>query len=1718
MSAFKTPYINSSNWTGFDVLGNNRIPENNSPGNLDYDYGDQGEPYPSWTPDDQVPISKKHIKGIFSHLVAVFGFQEDSAKNIYDYFMRMLDSRASRMGPYNALRTLHGDYIGGPSANFRKWYFAAQIDLDDAFGWDSVKKDGLSRSDGGSLPSLEKSIEQWYKNMLRFSAVDYVTQVALYLLCWGEANNVRFMPECLCFIFKCCNDYYYAIEGSLIPTEDRKMFLDHIITPLYKTYLSHCYEVVEGTMKRKDKDHSSIIGYDDMNQLFWYRKGLGNIMLQDKTPLMSLRKESRYLALSEVNWDKAFHKTYYERRTWLHLLVDFNRVFIIHLTVFWCYTAFNATPLYTPRYSISRDNKPPSQTILTIMSLGGGSAVLISLMGLICECFFVPRKSPIAVPVLRRAVWLIFLAIVDIGPTAFFFFNSWFNLSEKLELAISSVQFAMSILSVLYLVFVTPAKQFGASLSARKEVVSKAFTSNFAQLIDIDKVASNLLWFIIFASKFLESYFFLTLSLKEPIRELAVMKVNRCAGDRWLGTWLCEKQPTIILIIMIILDFILFFLDTYLWYVIWNTFFSVFRSFYIGSSIWTPWRNIFSRLPKRIYSKLLVTTNNNKVNHKIEVSKVWNSIIISMYREHFLSIEQVQRLLYEQVISLDQKEVVLREPTFFVSQEDDSLKSSLFHQYSEAQRRITFFAQSLSTPMPDIKEVKTMPSFTVLVPHYSETILLLLKEIIKEEDRYTHVTMLEYLKQLHPLEWVNFVRDTKMMAEESLCLSSATTESNGSSSDKFEDVPYYSVGFKVATPEYVTRTRIWASLRSQTLYRTVTGFMNYTRAIKLMYDFEAGTEAPSSPLNEKRLCLINQMAARKFRLIVSMQRYKFFNSEEKESAEFLLRTYPELQIAYIDEEINPETKETTYFSALIDGTCSVLENGERQPKYKVRLSGYPILGDGKSDNQNHALIFTRGEYIQLIDANQDNYLEECLKIRGVLAEFEELIIPDPYSAEARKATVDNPVAIIGTREYIFSENVGILGDVAAAKEQTFGTLFARTLAQIGGKLHYGHPDFLNAVFVTTRGGVSKAQKGLHLNEDIYAGMNAIIRGGRIKHCEYMQCGKGRDLGFSSISNFITKIGAGMGEQLLSREYYYLGTKLPLDRFLSFYYAHAGFHLNNVCIISSIQLFLLVGVNIAALTNDSVVCYYERHQPITNPRRPLNCLNLVPIYLWLERCIISIFLVLMISFVPLAVQELTERGAYKCLTRLGKHFVSLSPLFEVFVCKIYATSLTGDLALGGAQYIATGRNFATKREAFLNLYARFANEALNTGAILILLVIYISISWWKYSFIYFWITVIGLLICPYLFNPNQFSVNDFFIDYKRYLGWLFSGNRKQGDESWITYTRINRSRITGTKRKFYYGEDVIKKTGETKPRWINILLLHVLSELHICVPICCAYLFANSQAESRNTLPSYGLLRLLVVTIGPIVVNIFILLVSFVISAVLGPIFCLLFKGFPTFIASFVHLIGILNHSAFVLLLCILQNFDTQRCLLGVIAMILLQRTILRFIMAITLTRELKHNKANFSWWSGKWATSGLGWLILTQPLREFICKITELTYFTSDLLVGHAIFYIQIPLLLSPLANTWHSLMLLWAKPGSQVRRKILSRKEQRRQTRTVVTYLFVFIFVFAVIFSLLILPIIFIRALKIDVSDYLPEFLELLRQPLSESSQRTGYRGNIKN
>jgi len=1635
-------------------------------------------------------LSKEEIEDVLIDLANKFGFQKDSSRNVFDFLMIQLDSRSSRMSPNQALLTLHADYIGGEHANYRKWYFAAQLDLDDAIG--AAQNPGLSRVKSvagkkrkplsATEKSLDSAVNRWRTAMNNMSQYDRLRQVALYLLCWGEAAQVRFVPECLCFIFKCADDYYRSPEcQNRVEPVPEGLYLRSVIRPLYRFLRDQGYEVIDGKFLRRENDHEDIIGYDDVNQLFWYPEGIARIQLADKTRLVDVPPAQRFMKFDKIDWQSAFFKTYLEKRSFLHLLVNFNRIWVLHISVFWFYTAWNSPTIYAPKNS----TVATTPMAYSMTALGGAVASLISIAATLAEFSYIPTTWNNTSHLTRRLIFMLIILGITGAPSIYIAF---FDQTSNVSLILAYVQFGVAIAATAMFSLLPSGRMFGDRVAGknRKYLANQTFTASYPKLEKSSRVASIGLWCLIFGCKLTESYFFLTLSFRDPIKVMVGMKVQNCR-DRVFGTSLCTNQAAFALAIMFVMDLVLFFLDTFLWYVIWNTVFSIGRSFALGMSIWTPWKDIYMRLPKRIYAKILATADMEvKYKPKVLVSQVWNAIIISMYREHLLSIEHVQKLLYHQVPSDNDGKRTLRAPAFFISQGEKGPKPEFFPRGSEAERRISFFAQSLTTAIPEPLAVDAMPTFTVLVPHYSEKILLSLREIIREEDQNTRVTLLEYLKQLHPIEWDNFVKDTKILAEESnMSFGPGSNPFSGSDekgdSKRVDDIPFYTVGFKSAAPEYTLRTRIWASLRAQTLYRTVSGFMNYSKAIKLLYRVEnpevVSMFGGNTDMLEREL---ERMSRRKFKFVVSMQRYSKFNKEEHENAEFLLRAYPDLQIAYLDEEPpRREGGEPRIFSALIDGHSEVLPNGRRRPKFRIELPGNPILGDGKSDNQNHAIVFYRGEYLQLIDANQDNYLEECLKIRNVLGEFEEFNTSSqsPYAAGGHAEFNKAPVAILGAREYIFSENIGILGDVAAGKEQTFGTLAARTLSWIGGKLHYGHPDFLNAIFMNTRGGVSKAQKGLHLNEDIFAGMNAFGRGGRIKHSEYYQCGKGRDLGFGTILNFQTKIGTGMGEQMLSREYYYLGTQLPMDRFLTFYYGHPGFHINNILVILSVQIFMLALVYLGTLNDQLSVCKYNSNGDILPGQS--GCYNLVPVFKWIHRCIISIFIVFFIAFLPLFMQELTSAGAGRAFLRLGKHFMSLSPVFEVFSTQIYTHSILSNLTFGGARYIATGRGFATTRISFSILYSRFAGPSIYLGMRTLILLLYVTIAIWTPYLIYFWVSVMALCVAPFLFNPHQFSFADFIIDYREFLRWMSRGNSRTHANSWVGYCRLSRTRITGFKRKRLGLPSEKLSSDVPRAGWKAVLLSEIISPICLAIIFVIAYLFVNSFGGPGGQVQP-GLVRIAVISLGPIVFNMALLIVLFLVSLFLGPCLNSCTNQFGAAMAAIAHFGAVVGLVAFFEFLWFLELWNTAHAVMGVIAVISVQRCIFKILIAVFLSREFKHDETNRAWWTGVWFNRGLGSHVLSQPAREFVVKVIEMGLYSADFIACHALLLLLTPPVLIPYLDQLHSTMLFWLRPSRQIRPPIYSLRQRSQRRKVVIQYTIIYTLFQSVLVALIVLPLIF--------------------------------------
>ncbi|KAK6202372.1 uncharacterized protein RJT21DRAFT_102848 [Scheffersomyces amazonensis] len=1671
----------------------------------------------SWCADNGASISDCEIKDIFSELQSVFGFQKDNTSNMYEFLMVLLDSRSSRMSCKMALQSLHADYIGGDRSNFKKWYFAVHIHADPNIivTKSSSNKESLDTNyineNEGSLMELDN---KWRKRMNELTDIDYIYQIALYLLIWGEANNVRFMPECICFIYQCGLDYLMHIRSShqLIVTEELK-FLDNIITPLYNYIRDQQYVLVNNSWKKNTKDHKEIIGYDDVNQFFWSSKELSKLRLSNGIKLYELPKTERYSNLKNISWRNVFFKTYLERRTWIHTLTNFSRIWIIHVTMFWYYTSYNSPTLYTIGYNQLLDQSPAPQVQISVVALGGALSGILTFAAIFAEILFIPRRFPIPTHWFWRLLCTLLTILINTAPSVYIFLFLPLDSYSIHGTIIAIVQFVISIITFLYLAIREPAKLF---LVQNKKDLKKssvhAFVSLFPNLRFRSKMFSYILWISVFAAKFSESYFFLTLSVRDPIRVLSIMRLDRCIGDVIFGTLICSQQANITLSLLFLTDFILFFLDTYLWYIVCNCLFSVGLSFSLGISIFTPWRNIFSRLPERISSKIIFSTcDSNKAY--IPVAQIWNSIIVSMFREHLLSSEQVNKLVFQNFVSSGSKNSTMKPPLFFVFQDDNSFHmGDFFNPGKEAERRISFFAQSLSTPLPDTYPILAMPSFSVLVPHYAEKIILQLKEIIKE-DSNSRISLLNYLQQLYPNDWECFVKDSKVLDYLSssdydfgnISPSHFNLDNNSAKSvnsehyfnNKINDLPYYCVGFKSSNPENTLRTRLWTSLRYQTLYRTISGFSNYETALRLLYCAE-NTKESTTDISEEEL---KTFVSRKFTLLISMQRLQDFSQSEYEDVFTLLKSYPNTNIAYLEEEII-EDGPINYYSTLIDSERSRLTS-KICNKYRIKLSGNPILGDGKSDNQNNSIPFIRGEYIQVIDANQDNYLEECLKIKAVLAEFEEMNLDSSLEYISQSNIETSSIAILGAREYIFSENIGVLGDIAAGKEQTFGTLFARTLAEIGGKLHYGHPDFINTIFMTTRGGVSKAQKGLHLNEDIYAGMTAVCRGGRIKHCDFYQCGKGRDLGFGTILNFTTKIGSGMGEQLLSREYYFLGSFLPLDMFLSFYYAHPGFHINNVFIILSLQLFMLLLMNLGSLVNETILCDYNPLLPVTDVEIPIGCYNLKPVLNWISRFVLSIFICFFISFMPLIIQELLEKGIFLSAYRIFYHFISMAPFFEVFVCQVYAKSLSDNIMYGGARYIATGRGFATSRIPFSILYSRYAGISIYKGIKVCMIIVFSCITMWQLSLLWFWVTVISMSLAPFIFNPHQFVWSDFFLDYRQYIKWLSSGNSRIQKSSWVEYVKQQRSRIKGTK-----GEKRVQSTRGVSV--LNLICGDAFVMLIESVLLMSSFLFINSQNGVRNWSKVNPLLRIIVISLFPYATNILILVCCFLISILFMPIFsCCCTKG-PAILAGTAHFLSLLFNLISIEVLLYVEGWNFRRTCCGIIFIMTFHDLLNSIIVTLSQGKELSDSTSNLAWWSGKWFGRGLGSKAITGPFTEFFVKVVELNLFVKDFLIGHILFFTLLPIVYIPFIDKWHSTMLFWLKISKRLNYRIFSKRQKRKRAWKTFKY-YILLHLLLLTFLFLLIAPHFIQSKIPNLSECLPCIPQGLFQPNYQNNNDTG-------
>ncbi|PQM37261.1 callose synthase 10 [Prunus yedoensis var. nudiflora] len=510
----------------------------------------------------------------------------------------------------------------------------------------------------------------------------------------------------------------------------------------------------------------------------------------------------------------------------------------------------------------------------------------------------------------------------------------------------------------------------------------------------------------------------------------------------------------------------------------------------------------------------------------------------------------------------------------------------------------------------------------------------------------------------------------------------------------------------------------------------------------------------------------------KFTYVVSCQIYgqqKQRKAPEAADISLLLQRNEALRVAYIHvEESGAIEGKTTkeFYSKLVKADI----HGKDQEIYSIKLPGDPKLGEGKPENQNHAIVFTRGEAVQTIDMNQDNYLEEAMKMRNLLEEF-------------HKNHGLRPPTILGVREHVFTGSVSSLAWFMSNQETSFVTLAQRVLAYpLKVRMHYGHPDVFDRIFHTTRGGISKASRVINISEDIFAGFNSTLRQGNITHHEYIQVGKGRDVGLNQIALFEGKVAGGNGEQVLSRDVYRLGQLFDFFRMFSYFYTTIGFYVCTMMTVLVVYIFLYGRVYLAFSGIDRAIATQAKLSGNTALDAVLNAQFLVQI---------GIF-----TAVPMIMGFILELGLLKAVFSFITMQLQLCSVFFTFSLGTRTHYFGRTILHGGAKYRATGRGFVVRHIKFAENYRLYSrSHFVKAFEVALLLIVYIAYGYTDGGAVSFvlltlssWFLVISWLFAPYIFNPSGFEWQKTVEDFDDWTSWLLyrGGVGVKGENSWESW--------------------------------------------------------------------------------------------------------------------------------------------------------------------------------------------------------------------------------------------------------------------------------------------------------------------------------------------
>uniref|UniRef100_A0A453Q8G5 1,3-beta-glucan synthase component FKS1-like domain-containing protein n=2 Tax=Aegilops tauschii subsp. strangulata TaxID=200361 RepID=A0A453Q8G5_AEGTS len=201
-----------------------------------------------------LPWPKDHEKNadadLLEWLQAMFGFQKDNVSNQREHLILLIASMHIRQISKHEQHPKLDDHVLDTTMkklfkNYKRWC------------------KHLGRKTSLWLPTIQQEVQQ--RKLL---------YMGLYLLIWGEAANLRFMPECLCYLFHhMAFELYSVLAGNVSPTTGENVrpsyggeeaFMKKVVTPICKIV-----EMEDERSKTIKPKYCHRRNYDDLNAYFW---------------------------------------------------------------------------------------------------------------------------------------------------------------------------------------------------------------------------------------------------------------------------------------------------------------------------------------------------------------------------------------------------------------------------------------------------------------------------------------------------------------------------------------------------------------------------------------------------------------------------------------------------------------------------------------------------------------------------------------------------------------------------------------------------------------------------------------------------------------------------------------------------------------------------------------------------------------------------------------------------------------------------------------------------------------------------------------------------------------------------------------------------------------------------------------------------------------------------------------------------------------------------------------------------------------------------------------------------------------------------------------------------------------------------------------------------------------------------------------------------------